>query len=236
MNAVKGEVGSRPVPDPTLLTTEALQREIRALRELLETRIDGGDKLVALLQDSISRRKAEIGAEVLHLQKLHEEKFASVQNQFAERDKRAEQTSTDSKAAVGTAFLAAKEAVNAALQAAKEAVAEQNKSSSLAISKSETATMKQIDQIGVMITSTNLAMNDKIDDLKARLNTIGGKSEGVGASWAVMLGAVSLISTLVAIGALVYRARDPVAVAAPVPQIVYLPAPASAAVPPAQAK
>lgn len=34
-----GTVESRPVPDPTTLTTDAIRREIVALRELLETKI-----------------------------------------------------------------------------------------------------------------------------------------------------------------------------------------------------
>lgn len=34
----------RPVPDPTALTTDQLRREIAALRELLEARLDGMDK------------------------------------------------------------------------------------------------------------------------------------------------------------------------------------------------
>src|SRR5665213_4442028 len=59
-----------------------------------------------------------------------------IEIQFAERDKRADQAAKDSKSAVDAAFAAA-----------KEAVSEQNKSSALAISKSETATTKQIDSI-----------------------------------------------------------------------------------------
>lgn len=35
------EGDSRPIPDPTILTTEQLHREIGALRELVETRLDG---------------------------------------------------------------------------------------------------------------------------------------------------------------------------------------------------
>lgn len=41
-----------PVPDPTQLTTEALHREINALRDLLETRLDAASDL------SLSRLKA----------------------------------------------------------------------------------------------------------------------------------------------------------------------------------
>lgn len=36
----------RPVPDPTTLTTSALNREVRAVRELLDGRIDALDRLV----------------------------------------------------------------------------------------------------------------------------------------------------------------------------------------------
>jgi hypothetical protein len=46
-------------------------------------------------------------------------------------------------------------AVDAALQATKEAVAEQNRSFALATDKSETATMKQIDALGLAIQTAN---------------------------------------------------------------------------------
>ena len=35
-----------PVPDPTLLTTEQLIRSMAALREILEARFDGTDKVI----------------------------------------------------------------------------------------------------------------------------------------------------------------------------------------------
>lgn len=36
---------SRPIPDPTQLTTEQLDREIHHLRDLLESRMDGRERL-----------------------------------------------------------------------------------------------------------------------------------------------------------------------------------------------
>ena len=96
-----------------------------------------------------------------------DEKFTSIQMQFKERDVRTDQTSKDSKTAV-----------DAALQAAKEAVGEQNKSSAMAISKSEASVVKQIDQMGLLITTQAKAVDDKFSDIKDRLTRIEGKGEG----------------------------------------------------------
>lgn len=65
-------------------------------------------------------------------------------------------------------------ALAAALQAAKEAVAEQNRSGALAISKSEAATGENIKQLQVAFQAANQATNEKIDDIKSRLD----KGEG----------------------------------------------------------
>jgi hypothetical protein len=121
-----------PSPDPTLLTTENLRREVNTLREILEAKMDG-------------------------LRELHEEKFSSIDVRFSERDTRTEQTSRDSKLAV-----------DAALQAAEKAV-----------SKSEVSTMKQIDQIGMLMASQQKAQDDKFDDVKERLTILEGRGEGV---------------------------------------------------------
>jgi hypothetical protein len=211
-----------PVPDPTVLTTQQLQRELASLKEVVFTRLDGMDKAISLFNDNITRVPTDTDKQISHLKELHgtmieaakehigsvlqpifvrldemsravrlvqdiadrfparvdekimalqgihDEKFHSIAVQFTERDARTEQTSRDSKVAV-----------DAALQAAKEAVAEQNRSSALAIAKSETATVKQIDQQGLLIQTATKALDDKIDDIKERLTRIEGKGEGV---------------------------------------------------------
>lgn len=150
-----------PVPDPTTLTTQNLQREIHIAREIIETRLVGLEKEVEAKQTNIEKISEIIKNAVAHLKELHEEKFGSIQTQFNERDTRTEQTSRDSKVAV-----------DAALQAAKEAVGEQNKSFSQAIQKSETITSKQIEQIGILIANMQKAFDDKIDDMKERIISI----------------------------------------------------------------
>lgn len=209
--------GSVPVPDPTVLTTSALQREIFGLRELLEgklaaleneqklvrlvieTRLDGMDKAIQLLQDIADKFPSRIDEKIGSLKSFHDmrfdaiiqtfsEKFASIQTQFQERDVRSEQNGKDSKVAI-----------DAALQAAKELVGKQNESSALAIDKSERATTKQIDQLGELISVTARASDEKISDVKDRITRI--ESEGRGAShlWGYIVGALGAAAIVVAL-------------------------------------
>lgn len=160
-----------PNPDPTLLTTQQLFREITNLKDQIETRLDGYDKAIGLLQNKADKEPGipEIVAEFREKLKgvigLFDEKFRGVQTQFTERDERVAQTSKGGK-----------EALDAALQAAKEAVGEQQKANAQAISKSEAATTKQLDQISAQITSQAKGYDDKIDDLKGRLTSFEGKT------------------------------------------------------------
>lgn len=166
-----------PVPDPTTLTTQLLTREVACLREIIEARLDGMDKAIELLQRATDRHPAEITAAVDQLQELHEEKFGSIQTQFSERDTRTESTARDSKIAI-----------DAALQAAKEAVG-----------KTEISFTKQIDAIGNLINATAVAVNDKIDDVKGRLNAIEGRSKGIGDVVGYIVGAAGLLVAIVTV-------------------------------------
>ncbi len=192
-------VGSVPVPDPTVLTTQQLQREIATSREVvethlegikrvIETRLEGMDKAIALLQISNDRIPTHVNEMVTHLKSLHEERFHSIATQFLERDTRTEQTSRDSKVAV-----------DAALQAAKEAVGEQNKSNALAIAKSETTFTKQIDQIGILISALQKGFDDKIDDIKTRLQSMEGQRKGAFDSYGFLIGVIATVIAIVSV-------------------------------------
>jgi ribosome maturation protein Sdo1 len=155
---------------------------VSLIREIIETRLDGMDIAIRLLQDTADKFPARIDEKIGSLRAVHEERFVSIQTQFAERDVRTEQ-------AAG----AVKIAVDAALQAQKEAVGEQNKSSALAIAKSETSTTKQIDQIGTLIQNNTKAFDDKISDVKDRVNRIEGMGAGAGALWGYALAALGIL-------------------------------------------
>jgi hypothetical protein len=146
---------------------ELHQSKIDGERDQLRSRLDGMDKATELLQSLAVELGKRTEEKIDALRNIHEEKFASIQVQFRERDVRAEQTQKESKSGLETALIAA-----------KEAVAEQNRSSALSIAKSETATMKQIDQLGVQIATSSSSANDKIADVKDRLNRIEGNATG----------------------------------------------------------
>jgi hypothetical protein len=194
-----------PVPDPTALTTDQLRREISALREVVMIRIDGVEQNAATLKETLDSRKEEIDASSLALRELlkseinklaivTDEKFSGVSNQFIERDKRTDQLT-----------VAAQTAVTAAFAAQKEAVSEQNKSNSLAINKSEQATAESLRQLQTLFVSDSKATNDKIDDLKSRLDRGEGHGKGVSdfAGW--IFGAVGLSFAAVTLVVLLLR-------------------------------
>ena len=204
---------SRPDPDPTVLTTQALYREINQVKQLLDANVAGvketlSARITAIdhdldrLQLAVEQEPAQTGVLVDTLKTLHNEKFGSIQVQFIERDVRTEQTSRDSKVAV-----------DAALQAAKEAVEKQNTSSALAIAKSESATTKQIDTQGILITTATTSlneridaasatMNSKIDDLKDRMNRIEGGATGGHQAYGYIVG---VAGSLIGIISLLYN-------------------------------
>lgn len=201
-----GASGSRPTPDPTLLTTRQLIREVDAIKELYEVRFqcvdegvklhlekidvrfDGMDKAILLVKEIAQKIPSVVDEKIKALEGVQEVKFSSIGNQFDERDKRTEQLS-----------LADKTAVAAALQAAKEAVGKQQETSDRASTKSELAFTKQLDQIVLMFQADAKSKDDKINDLKEQIVRL--MSEKIGAATKLVeTQAASNTSSLGAIG------------------------------------
>ncbi len=124
-----------PIPDPTALTTEA-----------------------------VDRAKLDFGVRLTALRELIEEKFVGVKTEFTMRDI----------------------ALAAAFKAAEAAVKQQNESNTLAIDKAGTAFTKQID-----------SLDEKIDDLKARIADLAGRNWAtVGAYIVGAIGIAALIAAV----------------------------------------
>ena len=94
---------SRPNPDPTLLTTQALFREIGALKELIEEQITATENLT-------------------------DEKFAAVTIQFSLLEKQRLEQKADTNQAVAAALNAAREAVHEQTASSEKAIIKQENS------------------------------------------------------------------------------------------------------------
>lgn len=215
---------SVPVPDPTALTTEQLYRAIGQTRELfdqqllvIETRISAIDRATELLHNDLIQLPSSSDRQITHLRELVTEQFSSIEKQFTERDVRTEQ-----------AAIATKIAVDAALQAQKEAANAQNDSNTKAVEKSETATTKQIDGISALLRATADALNDKITDLKGRLDRGEGSTQGSGAARTERRLDAGLIIAIAAACLAAFATVGPLLRAAPATSpVIYAPAPAA---------
>jgi Fe2+ transport system protein B len=199
--------GRVPVPDPTVLTTLQLQREIglsrelvelkvSSVREVLSTRMDGVDTAIKLLEDRIQKIVERANHEIARLQEFHNEKFAGVELRFNEHDKRTEQLASADKTAVA-----------AALQAQKESVNAQNISNAAAAAKAETTFTKQIEQLQAIVNTITKSMEDKISDLKSRVDTIEAKKAGGNENWSAILGGTGVVVSLITLAILLFSHR-----------------------------
>lgn len=161
-----------PRPDPTELTTQMVMREISIL----------DDKLMNAIE--VRQREQEGIKELLEVKlvdtaQIREEKFRSIETQFALIEKQRVEQKLDTK-----------QAVDAALIAQKEAVHEQTIASGLSIAKSETATAKQLDQLSVTmstaiagVTQTAIETKDNFNaalgDVKDRVSKIEAVRVGI---------------------------------------------------------
>lgn len=141
--------GSVPIPDPTRLTTEALLREILALRELLLAKMETSDTKMTghFLIDA--QRFAKI-----------DEQFHTIEAQRVEQKKDTQ------------------DALTAALTAQKEAVGKQDEANQKAISKSEQATKETLVSLQNLFRTTADAQGEKIDDVKTRVSQVESVKHG----------------------------------------------------------
>jgi hypothetical protein len=190
-----------PVPDPTKLTTDAVnaatdisRRELASVRELLETRLLAMDKATELLAATVGKVPSDTDKAVVALKDLLGARIdgmdtattllASQVNTIpSETDKRisalreildgeirlVQNVAQEKFTAIEGTFSSNALALTAALAAQKEAAAEQNKSNTLAITKSEKATSETIAANAAQNTAAAVSQAATVADLKERL-------------------------------------------------------------------
>ena len=194
-----------PIPDPTILTTQQIDRGLAAERDYVNAQLDvlrqrfsDTDRATQVLEETVNRLPTDVQTAVLHVRELADEKHASIAQQFHERDIRSERESRDNKVAVEAAFAAQKEAAH-----------EQNKSNTLAIDKSERATAETLNKQADLFRSATDALHAQIADLKERVAQAeaikaGGQENRsnlyatIGVSVTLILAALSVVGFVIA--------------------------------------
>jgi hypothetical protein len=118
------------------------------------------DKAADVLSETVNRTPTAIQSAIANVRGVYDERFASIAQQFAERDVRADRADRGGK-----------EAIDAALLAAKELFNQQNEANRAEALKTEQNFTKQID-----------AQAARIDELKERIDRGEGQSSGSAAT------------------------------------------------------
>ena len=183
-------ISNIPVPDPSILTTEQINRvtqslrveflgQLTALREVLTTRFDANDKAIVLLAETVNRVPTLLDRETLRLSESFSEKltssvtlsaqhFSFIDNKFLERDAATEQRKNSTAVNVAAAFAAQKDYATA-----------QEKYNDMAVAKAEASTVKQIEDLKSLFNSKNASTDEKIAINGERLTRIESLTRGM---------------------------------------------------------
>jgi len=184
-----------PVPDPTKLTQEAVDRLEKNLSQWIGANFDAIRKDILRLEEVVHQRPAAMATELQHFRDVVNERFNSISMKFADNET----------------------ALNAALTANRTLSEERSKSNQAATAKAETgftneitslkATIaavqksqdEKIEGVKALIATTMQGATDKIDDVRNRVGAIENVKKGATENWGVIMGGVSLIVALIAI-------------------------------------
>ena len=199
------QIETKPNPDPTIATNEAVDRAMKSERDyadgqiaVLLARLDASDQATLLRLATMETIPDQINREVQHLGVLVQEKMVGIHDQFMSLAARTAEQKADTT-----------KALTDALAAQKEAVASQTASSEKSITKSETATTERIKGVEALLATTSKATDDKIGDLKDRIVAMEAAKAGSVAergehraggqyTWMVIGGIVGLMGFLLA--------------------------------------
>lgn len=192
-----------PVPDPTRLTTDQLDRAVDNILQLVDAKRQVLEEKLNALQAQFVEREARIDAISDHIAKAHEVALQDVRDAIVARA--TVQRHEEKFNAIQIQFSEQKETLDRSLASAKEAAERRYTSDNLATAKSEAAFTKQIDQLGYLTQQTTKATDDKIDDLKARIQALEGIRKGGDQVFGWIIGAGGVIVAIITVAVAIMR-------------------------------
>jgi hypothetical protein len=152
-----------------------LATAVSGLRELLVARIDGMDQATRLLADNLDRLPSDMDRTAGSLKEILDGDIDRVKEVLTGDIRQVSAVTEEKFAAVDALFASNATALTAALAAQEKAVAEQNKSNTLAIDKSEQATKETIAANAAQTTTGLSGLSTALDDLKQRIVRLEGQ-------------------------------------------------------------
>jgi hypothetical protein len=162
------KVEAASIKDQLEVRQSARERELEASIKLVNTRLEGMDKATDLRLAAINNVPDLIEAAVSHIEHLMDEKLNSIDLRFIERDTRTSQAAETSQKALDAALLAAAALVN-----------QQNEANATAATVQTLSFTKQIDQIIVLTERQQKSSDDRLAELKERIDRGDGSSAGI---------------------------------------------------------
>ena len=182
-----------PVPDPSVLTTQQLSREVQGIEREIGMRQDAQERELALRQD-IREREHKTLQELLEVSinnntALITEKLDGVRREIdiheayrlelkEDAERHRQELKADGEKALSTALTAAEKAVQAALAAAEKARDQQTIASQLATTKAEDAAKEQLKTQGEKFSADIAALVTSVNDVKGLMGEMRAEKRG----------------------------------------------------------
>lgn len=202
-----------PVPDPSRLTTAALQREVDNIKEvqkrdrewlekLFTQKFEATDKAFLTFQSDLLRQPsaAVLQETLLKLTDVTDQRFIAFEKSVDQRFNGTREAVNMQFESVNTRFSDSAKNVNDTMLAQKSNVEETSRNSIAAMDKVEGSIIKQIDSQGLYMSTMFKGTDERINDCKDRLTAIEARGKGVGDVWGWIAGALGLLIAILSAG------------------------------------
>lgn len=197
-------------PDPTVLTTQQLDRGLESERDytkgaiaVLEQRLSQMDVATRLLNETVNRVPTDLSVAITNLKEVFEIQLVAQRDIAQIRESYRLELKADAKEALTTALAAAEKAVQAALAAAEKARDQQTIASQLATDKAEKAFVEALAQQQNTFTVAIANVVDGVNDTKAGIAEVRNLRQGGTEQRTAMYAFAGFLVALLTIGAFV---------------------------------